>query len=103
MIRRPIQVPLYGVLVVCLVAALGPLGSMFASIAIANNNAAKQQRERDAEAARIAAASRATVCAWFSAWLDTWDEAPPTTEAGKKVRVKTLELYELSKCQPIRK
>lgn len=101
--QRVIRVPVYWLIVGVAVMFLSPLLSFLMSVRVAEANAA-HTREQQAEAqAASQATNRVVVCAWFAAWLDVYDETPPTTETGRTVRAKTLELYALTGCQPPRK
>ena len=102
-VLQPRPIPIYWIVVAVLTMVLSPILSMVASVQIAENNA-REQRERQAAAQAAAQAeSRKVVCGWLSAYLDTFDETPPTSKAGQNLREKFLDLYEISQCQPVRR
>ena len=102
MSRRPVQIPLYALLVLVFAAVSGPPLSIYASVQIAEVNAKKQliQQQRTEEAARVEA--RRVACSFFSINLETYDETPPSTAAGKNLQQTYLEFYRISRCQPSR-
>lgn len=100
--NRVVQMPLSLVLAVVLVAFVSPIGSFIASVKIADNNAHKLQAQAQEAEARQAAQGRILACTLFSSILDAYDEAPPTTAAGKKQEKAWHELYTVSQCQPPR-
>jgi uncharacterized small protein (DUF1192 family) len=99
----------YLAIVAALVVFGSPVLSIVASVQIAERNAERIviEREKAESAAQTAARSEARrlTCEFFATSLDVYDEAPPTTEAGKKLRQKYLELYSLpqNQCHPPRK
>ena len=98
---RPI--PVYWLIVGMATMILSPLLSIFASVTIAERNAehTRQQQAQAQAAAQVEA--RKVVCAWIATNLDVFDETPPTSQAGKNLRTRYLELYQISQCQPPRK
>lgn len=102
-LRREVRIPIYWLVFGILVVISSPFFSIITSVNIAEDNARDTAARQAATQATAAAASRVVVCAWFAAWLDLYDEDPPTTERQRKVQVKTLELYQLTGCQPPRK
>lgn len=112
--RRPVYLPRYALIVLITLATLGPVGSVYASIAISNHNtrrlvaeqqAAAREAQRQVEIARqvVERQSRDLVCAYFSANLDAYEETPPTTPAGINLRKVNLDFYNATGCKPPRK
>lgn len=101
--RTPITMPRYAVLVLIVLSALGPVGSIWASVRIADTSARELVVEREKAREQAAKEAKKLVCAYFSANLDAYDEVPPTTPAGKKQRQTNLDFYLESGCQPPRK
>lgn len=108
--KRPVSVPLGAMLVLILIAATGP----FWSVKIAVHQAEESRRLADrenAQAAKTAAAAvtkaqleaRKVVCGWIDAFLDTYDETPPESDAGRNLQAKFIDLRAVSQCQPTRK
>lgn len=91
-LRREIRVPIYWLVVGMAVMLVSPILAVAASVHIAENRA---------ERARAESAQRS--CALFSALLDTYDETPPLTPAGRNVRATYLEFYTRNGCEPPRK
>jgi hypothetical protein len=101
--QRVVRIPIYWVIVGVAVMFLSPLLSFLMSVRVAEANAAETRAQQAKSEAATAAAGRAVVCAWFAAWLDVYDETPPVSDTGRAVRAKTLELYQITGCQPPRK
>jgi hypothetical protein len=102
-LRREVRLPIYWLAVGMAVMVISPLLSIFAAVKITDNRADQARREAAAnqEAAQIAA--RKVVCGWIDAFLNTYDETPPTTEAGRNLQARFIDLYAISQCQPPRK
>jgi hypothetical protein len=66
------------------------------------HNQQEQARRAAAVEARAAQQARAIVCFLFTTILDTYQESPPTTAAGRAQVGAWLQVYQLSKCQPPR-
>ena len=98
---RPI--PVYWLIVGMATMVLSPLLSIFASVTIAERNAERTQLRQEQAQAQAQVESRKVVCAWIATNLDVFDETPPTGAAGRNLRVRYLELYRISQCQPPRK
>lgn len=101
--RRYVSIPFYWLIVGIAVAVISPIGSFFASIRVAENNAIQQEKARAAQQVASQAEGRRVACGFFAASLDVTDETPPSTAAGRAQREKYLELYQLTGCQPPRK
>lgn len=91
--RRLVQLPLYAVLVVTIVALAGPFLSIKASIEIANNNQARALAAAQAAQLQQAESARQESCVLFSKLLDTYEETPPTTPAGRNVEAAYRDYY----------
>lgn len=91
-LRREVNVPIYWLLIGLAVMLVSPVLSIIASVQIVERNTARQ-----AEANRIVA------CQWLGANLDVYDETPPTSETGRNLRKKWLDLYNIARCEPARK
>jgi hypothetical protein len=98
---RPI--PVYWLVVGMATMVLSPLLSIFASVTIAENNAEHTRQQQEQAQAQAQVESRKVVCGWIAAYLDTFDETPPTSAAGRNLRARFVELYQISQCQPPRK
>ncbi|WP_433368345.1 hypothetical protein ACQPZX_41380 [Actinoplanes sp. CA-142083] len=61
-----------------------------------------QARKAAAAEARSAEQARAIVCRLFTTILDTYQESPPATAAGRAQVGAWIQVYELSRCQPPR-
>lgn len=81
---------------------LGTLGAFGLYAFWIQHNQQEQARKTAAAEARAAERSRAIVCFLFTTILDTFEESPPTTAAGRAQVGAWKQIYELSKCQPPR-
>lgn len=99
---RPVQIPVYWLVVGMAVMIVSPLLSIFASVQIAEGNqkqvTAKQQAAQEAGRAE----ARAKACQLFTALLDQYLETPPPTPTGVGVQSIYLDFYRLNGCQPPR-
>lgn len=100
--RREVRVPIYWLMVGVAVAFISPLASIWASVKIANSN--RERAEHVAQLAQTEAREEARLraCGLFTALLDSYVEAPPGTETGRKVQETYLSFYKLNRCQPPR-
>lgn len=103
MTRHHINMPVYWLWVGMACVFLSPVISIFASVYIAETRADRVRVEQAANDRAAQVATRQVVCGWIGAFLDTYDEAPPTTETGRNLRARFIDLYALSQCQPERK
>lgn len=110
--KRPVHMPLWSVVVLCVMATFGPLASIVASIQIADRNAAelidryeadqqRVERQVEQEKLRTQAEAKAVYCRVFSTQIDALDNAQ--TESGEAARQGWIDLYKLAECQPPRK
>lgn len=102
MLRREVNVPIYWLVVGLVVMMVSPILSVIAAVKISANQADHTREEQAQASAATQAESRRVVCGWLSAYLDTFDETPPTSPSGKNLQVKFIDLYRLSQCQPSR-
>lgn len=100
--QRVVAVPVYWLVIGIAVAFFSPLASIFAAVKIAENNAAEQAKRQEQAQALARETGRVLACNLFSSILDTYDETPPTTPAGKNQQKTWLVLYRQSRCQPPR-
>jgi hypothetical protein len=111
MIRRPVYIPLYAVLILVFAAFTGPPLSVYASVLIANRNSTELVRRYQADQAALAAKAaadraaqseetRKLYCTLFSTQLDAFEEA--TSPAGQASYKAWLDLYKLARCEPPR-
>jgi len=101
--RTTRAIPVYWLIVGLATAILSPLLSIFASVTIAERNAEVQRQRQEQAQAQAQIESRKVVCNWIGTNLDVFDETPPAGAAGKNLRTRYLELYQISQCQPPRK
>lgn len=99
---RPVQIPIYWLVVGMAVMIVSPLLSIFASVQIAEGNQrrviAEQQKAQEAGRAE----ARVKACELFTALLDQYIETPPPTPIGVGVQSIYLDFYRLNGCQPPR-
>lgn len=100
---KPTRVPLDPrVWTILLSIWLGTIGAFALFSFWIQHNQQEQARRAAATEARAAEQARAIVCRLFTTILDTYQESPPTTAAGRAQVGAWLEIYELSRCQPPR-
>lgn len=103
MMKTTRPLPVYWLIVGLATAILSPPLSIFASVTIAERNAEVQRQRQEQAQAQAQIEARKVVCAWIATNLDVFDETPPDRPAGKNLRARYLELYQISQCQPPRK
>jgi Tfp pilus assembly protein PilX len=99
-LRREVNVPIYWLVVGLAVMVVSPIFSVIAAVKISANQADHTREEQARAAAVTQAENRQVVCSWLSAYLDTFDETPPASDAGKNLRLKFQDLYRISQCPP---
>ena len=99
--RRPVHVPLWGVVVICLAAFVGPILSITASTRIARHNSETLIQQYRIDQARQTEQTRQLSCALFGSQLDAFESAE--SETGRASYRAWLDLYRLAKCQPERR
>lgn len=99
--RRPVRLPLWSVIVLVVMATIGPFLSVVASVQISNGKAAELVRRYEADQEATRAAAKAVYCTLFAVQIDALDSAPSGT--ATKVRDAWLAVYGLAQCQPPRK
>jgi hypothetical protein len=102
-VTTPRTIPIYWIIVTVATVVFSPVFAILASVQIAEANADRQRQEQIEAQARAQAESRKVVCGWLSAYLDTFDETPPTSDTGRNLRAKFLDLYQISQCSPVRR
>lgn len=100
--RRAVHLPLYGVLVLVFAAVLGPVLSIWASVQIAERNAAELLQRYQVDQVRTEAANRSIYCTLFKVQLDAFDEQPPSSATGVAIQEAWLAIYRLARCEPPR-
>ncbi len=100
---RDLRVPVYWLIVGIASMVLSPMLSIFASVTIAEHNAALTQERQTKAQVQAQVESRKVVCSWIATNLDVFDETPPASAAGRSLRDRYLELYRISGCLPERK
>lgn len=103
MMRSTRPVPVYWLIVGMATMILSPPLSIFASVTIAERSAERTRQQQEQAQAQAQLEARKVVCNWISTNLDVFDETPPQGAAGKNLRERYLELYQISQCQPARK
>lgn len=101
-LQRDVHIPIYWLVVGLAVMVVSPVLSIFASVQIANHNRDKAEQAAATASAEAKEEGRLRICGLFGALLDTYVEAPPTTQTGKRVQATYLEFYTLNQCQPPR-
>lgn len=102
-VRRVRGVPLWSLVVGVVVVFASPLISIYASVRIAENNAARVAAEQRRTEAEATAEAHRIVCQFFALNLDVYDETPPASPLGRNLRQTYVDLYRISGCQPPRK
>lgn len=100
--KTSLTIPLKWLLPAILLVILSPIFSVIASVKIAENNSKKQQQAQLTAEEKARQAAKIITCRLFTAILDTYEETPPITPAGKNQQKTWLELHRLSSCQPPR-
>lgn len=100
--QKVITIPAYWLIVGLCVMLGSPVASIFAAVAISNNNARQivAEQQRSQQAAREE--SRRVACSFFATSLDVYQETPPTTATGRNLQENYLEFYRISGCVPPR-
>lgn len=99
--KPPVTLPRYQFWVLVLAAILGPIGSIYFSVQVANNNSEQLISRYQADRARSAAANQTVYCVLFGSQLDAFKDAE--SSAGQASYRAWLAVYKLVQCQPIRK
>lgn len=99
--RRPVHLPLWSVVVLCVMATFGPILSITAAVQISNKNAAELVQRYEADQQMARAAAKAIYCTLFAVQIDAL--TPPQAPTAARVRDAWLAIYELAQCQPPRK
>jgi hypothetical protein len=97
--RRPLDRRVWAILLSIWLGTIGAFGLFSWWI---QHGQQEQARKTAAAEARAAEQGRAIVCRLFSTILDTYQETPPATAAGRAQRAAWLQLYNISRCQPPR-
>jgi hypothetical protein len=110
-VRRRINLPLYGLIVVCVVSFLSPFASVFVSVHMSDRATARALRDREEEraradreqaeaTARMRENSRKRTCDLFRVFIVPFEEEPPTTPAAQAMNKQLLQEYRRLECVP---
>lgn len=97
------NIPVKWLVPAVLLVVFSPILSIVASVKIAEKNTQDQAQAQVMAEEKAREAARVITCNLFGAILDSYKEEPPITSSGVNVRNTWLEMYRLSRCQPLRK
>jgi hypothetical protein len=111
LVRRRVNLPLYGLIAVCVVSFISPFASVFVSVQMSDTATARALRTREADrvraeqkqaadAVRARENSRLRTCDLFRVFIAPFEEEPPDTKSGKALREQLLTEYRRLQCVP---